>query len=103
LSIKAKQVAGVTTLVVGIVAILSGYHLSTLSRFLLEETASRAELLSQALYQRAFEVMREQPMTNPYDALRQDGGIRAMLDSSAYSENVTYAAIVDPRGIAVAA
>mgnify|MGYP006180918369 CR=1 FL=1 len=42
MSIKAKQVAGVTTLVVAIVAILSAYHLSTLSAFLLEETASRA-------------------------------------------------------------
>ena len=52
LSIKAKQVAGVTTLVVVVVAILSAYHLSTLSAFLLEETASRAELLSRALFQR---------------------------------------------------
>jgi signal transduction histidine kinase len=101
-SIKAKQVAGVTTLVVVIVAILSGYHLSTLSRFLLSETASRAELLSQALFQRAQRVVRERP-TDPYDALREDGGIRAILESSGYSENVTYAAIVDPKGIAIAA
>ncbi|MGH9373582.1 MAG: ATP-binding protein [Vicinamibacterales bacterium] len=101
MSIKAKQVAGVTTLVVVIVAILSGYHLSTLSRFLLEETESRAELLSQALFQRARIVVRERP-TDPYEALRQDGGIRAILESSGYSSNVTYAAIVNPNGEAVA-
>lgn len=102
MSIKAKQVAGVTTLVVVIVAILSGYHLSTLSRFLLSETASRAELLSQALFQRARIVVRERPSA-PYQALRDDGGIRAILESSGYSENVTYAAIVDPDGVAIAA
>jgi signal transduction histidine kinase len=102
LSIKAKQVAGVTTLVVAIVAILSAYHLSTLSRFLLEETASRAELLSRALYERAFEVAQQYP-DDPYTALREDGGIRSILQSSSYSDNVTYAAIVDPGGSAIAA
>ena len=102
MSIKAKQVAGVTTLVVVIVAILSGYHLSTLSRFLLEDTASRADLLSRALYQRARTVVREHS-GDPYGGLRQDGGIRAILESSGYSENVTYAAIVDPKGVAIAA
>ncbi len=102
MSIKAKQVAGVTTLVVSIVAILSGYHLSTLSRFLLAETESRAELLSQALFQRAFSVVRERP-TDPYVALQQDGGIRAILESSAYAENVIYAAIVNPSGQPIAA
>jgi signal transduction histidine kinase len=102
LSIKAKQVAGVTTLVVAVVAILSAYHLSTMSAFLLEETASRAELLSRALFQRTREVVREHP-NDAYVALQADGGIRAILDSSiGYSDYVNYAAIADPSGIAVA-
>jgi signal transduction histidine kinase len=101
-SIKAKQVAGVTTLVVTIVAILSGYHLSSLARFLLEETASRTDLLAQALYQRARTVVRDRP-DDPYDALRHDGGIKAILESSGYSENVTYAVIVNPNGDTIAA
>jgi len=102
LSIKAKQVAGVTTLVVVIVAILSAYHLSTLSAFLLEETSSRAELLSRALFQRAREVVSQGPK-DPYAALREDGGIRSILQSSiAYSAHVTYATIVDPKGVAIA-
>jgi len=102
LSIKAKQVAGVTTLVVAIVAILIGYHLSTLSRFLLEETAARADLLSRALYQRVHAVV-PAATTDPYLALREDGGIRSILESSGYWPNVTYAAIADPKGYAVAA
>src|SRR5215218_9751928 len=102
MSIKAKQVAGVTTLVVVIVAILSAYHLSSLSSFLLQETASRADLLSSALFQRARAVVGE-GSANPYEALRQDGGIRTILQSiSGYSAHVTYAAIVDPNGVAIA-
>jgi signal transduction histidine kinase len=102
LSIKAKQVAGVTSLVVIIVAVLSGYHLATLARLNLQETASRAELLSRALFERASQVVAI-PSPDPYEALRKDGGIRAILESSiGYSKNVSYAAIVHPSGIAVA-
>ena len=94
--------AGVTTLVVLIVAVLSGYHLATLARLNLLETASRAELLSRAIFQRAEQVVAT-PTPNPYAALRNDGGIRAILESSiGYSANVTYAAIVDPNGTVVA-
>jgi signal transduction histidine kinase len=92
----------VTSLVVLIVAVLSGYHLATLARLNLQETASRAELLSRAIFQRAQQVV-STPTADPYQALRNDGGIRAILESSiGYSRNVTYAAIVDPKGIAVA-
>jgi signal transduction histidine kinase len=102
LSIKAKQVAGVTTLVVLIVAVLSAYHLSTLSAFLLEETSSRAELLSSALYERARDVVSQGP-EDPYQALREDPGIRSILQASiGYSAPITYAAIVDPKGTAIA-
>ncbi len=102
MSIKAKQVAGVTTLVVLIVAALSGYHLATLARLSLQETAARAELISRAIFQRAQEVVAT-PTRDPYAALRNDGGIRAILESAAaYSKNVAYAAIVDPKGTVVA-
>ena len=45
MSIKSRQVAGVTTLVVFIVAALSAYHLATLARLSLQESAARGELL----------------------------------------------------------
>jgi signal transduction histidine kinase len=101
LSIKSRQVAGVTTLVVLIVTILSSYHLATLARLSLQESAARGELLRQAIFQRAREVV--PAAREPYAALRQDGGIRSLLQSSvAYSANVTYAAIVNREGLAVA-
>jgi signal transduction histidine kinase len=102
LSIKAKQVAGVTMMVVVIVAILSAYHLSKLSNLLLRETGDRAELLSKLVFDRAREVVGQGPK-DPYEALRQDGGIRSLLQATiGYSDHVTYAAIVDPQGVAVA-
>jgi signal transduction histidine kinase len=101
MSIKSRQVAGVTTLVVLIVTALSSYHLATLARLSLQESAARGELLRQAIFQRAREVV--PAAKEPYAALREDGGIRSLLQSSvAYSANVTYAAIVNREGLAVA-
>lgn len=102
MSIKAKQVAGVTTLVVVLVAILSGYHLATLARLHLEETLLRAEMLARAAFQRAREVT-PGPGADLRSALRQDGGLRAILESGiGYGPHVTYVAIVDAEGIAIA-
>ena len=102
MSIKAKQVAGVTTLVVVVVLALSAYHLATLARLSLQETAARGEMLAQAIFQRTRQVVAEAG-ADPYGAVRADGGVRSILESSVgYSENVTYAAIVDKDGIAVA-
>jgi len=101
LSIKSRQVAGVTTLVVLIVSALSAYHLATLARLSMQETASRGELLKQAIFQRAREVV--PTAKDPYAALQRDGGIRSLLESAvAYSRNVTYAAITDKDGVAIA-
>jgi signal transduction histidine kinase len=102
MSIKAKQVAGVTTLVVVVVLVLSAYHLATLARLSLQETAARCEILAQAIFQRAKQVVAAGG-ADPYGALRADGVLRSILESSyGYSENLTYAAIVDKDGIAVA-
>jgi signal transduction histidine kinase len=101
MSIKSRQVAGVTSLVVLIVTALSAYHLATLARLSMQESAARGELLQQAIFQRAREVV--PGAKDPYAALREDGGIRSLLQSSlGYSLNVTYAAIVNRDGVAVA-
>ena len=57
MSIKTKQVAGVTTLVVLIVALLTAYHLMTLARLNLDETQARGEMISRALFQSAIKVV----------------------------------------------
>ncbi|MDQ3170257.1 MAG: ATP-binding protein [Acidobacteriota bacterium] len=110
-SVRARQIAGVTSLVGFIVLILTLLQLNAVARISLEETRSRAELLANAIYQSAFgalmspEAMPDDPAVAPADpgaALRGDRGIRSILESAiAYSANVTYAAIVDDEGRAV--
>ena len=102
MSIKAKQVAGVTSLVVAIVAIMSAYHLATLARMSLEETQLRGEMLTRAIYHRARAVV--PPVgVDLATALRNDGGVRSILESAqGYTPNVTYAAIVDAHGVVIA-
>lgn len=101
MSIKSRQVAGVTSLVAVIVVALSAYHLTALARISLQESASRADLLAQVIFQQARVVV--PGAADPYKALQQDAGIRSLLESAAaYSQNVTYAAIVDKDDIAVA-
>jgi signal transduction histidine kinase len=111
MSIKSRQVAGVTTLVVFIVAVLSAFHLATLARLSLAESQSRGDLLLHAIFQRAREVAplaaaEPNGASDPdaaYAALQRDGGIRSLLESSmGFAGNVTYAAIVNREGFAVA-
>ena len=100
MSIKAKQVAGVTSLVVVVVMALSAYHMATLVRLNLEDTASHGQMLANAIFHRAKQVV-AQAEGDPYQALREDGGIQSIISSSS-GKNVTYVAIVNKDGIAFA-
>ncbi len=100
LGIKGKQVVGVTSIVVTVVVVLSVLHLARLARVSLDESSARAELLANAIYHRAQQVV--VGGAEPLAALRADPGLRSILESSLYSKNVMYAALVDDRGIAVA-
>jgi len=99
-SLRTKQVFGVTALVGAVVAGLSVHNLAEQARVRMEESESRGLLLAKAIYQRAFAVV--PGAADPYAALREDGGLRAILESSIYSKGVTYATIVDANGVVVA-
>jgi signal transduction histidine kinase len=98
LGIKGKQVLGVTSIVGSVVVVLSVMHLSRLAAVSLVETRGRAELVANAIFHRAREVVNTGDL---YQALRNDAGLRAILESSMYSDNVTFAAIADVKGVAV--
>ena len=100
LSLRTKQVLGVTALVGAVVVVLSLIDLGQQARVRLEESQARGVLLAQAIYQRAFAIVPE--AADPYYALREDGGMRNILEASIYSKGVTYAAIVDTSGIVIA-
>jgi signal transduction histidine kinase len=103
LSIKTKQVAGVTIIVGLAMAVLSVWYMSSLVDVLFEESRARAELVAKTTYHRAFAVL----STLPPDideglALRNDGGLKSILESNAYSDDLVYAAIVNGDGTILA-
>ncbi len=106
MSIKAKQVAGVTALVVLVVAGMIAVQIASLTRLRIDETASRAKTLKEAMLHRAAVVVREAGTGDSYAALRKDGGMRSILESAVTNQpdtnTILYAAIVDTKGIAVA-
>src|SRR5512137_965854 len=100
LSLKARQVVAVTSIVGAAVVVLGGLYVSGVARVRLEESRARGQFLAKAIYHRTREVVASS--ADPYAALRQDPGLRSILESSAYSPNVTYAAIVDAGDLVVA-
>jgi signal transduction histidine kinase/HAMP domain-containing protein len=101
LGIKVKQIAAVTAIVGLAVVALSAVHVTRLARVVLHESDARGQLLANAIFHRAREVVLNS--SDPYVALRSDPGLRAILESSIYGENVTDASIFDTRGISIAA
>jgi signal transduction histidine kinase len=101
LGIKGKQVLGVTAIVGAVVVILSVVQLSQLASVSLDETRARAELLASAIYHRAQKVV-VGVGAEPLAILRDDPGLRSILESTLYSRNVTFAALVDVHDVAIA-
>ena len=98
IGIKAKQIAAVTAIVGLAVVVLSAVHVTRLARVVLHESQARGQLLANAIFHRAREVV-VIDTGDPYAALRSDPGLRAILESSIYGESVTGAAILDTQGV----
>ena len=101
LGIKGKQIAGVTVIVGLAVVALSALNLARVGRIVLTQSDERGQLLSNAIFHRAREVVLA--AEDPAAALRADPGLRAILEASIYDKSVTDAAIVDQQGIVIAA
>ncbi len=99
LGIKGKQVLGVTIIVGAVVVILSLLQLATIARVELEESRARAELVTDAIRDRAIDVVAGG--SDPHQALQDDPGLRSILQSALQPKNVTFAAIADVNDVAV--
>jgi len=100
LGIKAKQIAGVTAIVGLAIVALSAINLTRLARVALHESQARGQLLANAIFHRAREVVTSTP--DAYSSMRGDSGLRAILESSIYGESIIDATIIDPQGVIVA-
>src|SRR4051794_17388959 len=100
-SLRARQTAAVTLLIALAMTVLSEQHLAQLVRVGLEDSRGIGDLLGRLIYERARETIAAGG--DPVAALRTDQGIRSILESTAaYGRNVTYAAVVDTEGVAIA-
>jgi signal transduction histidine kinase len=100
LSIKQKQVIGVTSIVALVVINLSLLHLTTFGDLLLRQNEERANALSESVFHRVQDVV--QSHETAFDDMRRDPELQSVLESAILLKNVTYAAIVDRQGIIVA-
>jgi signal transduction histidine kinase len=66
----------------------------------MNESLARGKLIALAIYQRAREVVPASP--DPYVGLRDDPGLRSILQSSLYGESLTGASVIDRADIVVA-
>ena len=101
MTIRSRQVAGVTALVALVVIAMSAFYVVSIARLSLSETMARGELLANEIFQASSKVVPE--AEDPYADLRADHGVRSLLESSiAYAADVTSAAIVDTHDVIVA-
>ena len=100
LSIKQKQVLGVTSIVVLVVLVLSVMQLTTLTRTLLQQSRDRAELIAMAIGHSVSELAVTEETA--YQELRRDPGVQTALETALYSDDVVYAAILDGQGTVIA-
>ncbi len=100
LSLKQKQVLGVTFMVALIVIALSLLQLINTAGVLLAESRDRFELFGSAVYTQAASAI-----TTPdtaYNDLRSSRFVQSVLQSALYSQDTVDAFIVDPAGVVIA-
>ena len=100
LGIRAKQIAGVTAIVGLAVVALSIVNVVRVTDVVLHASSARGELLASALSHRARAIIVNSP--DRMLAVRTDPAVVGILQSALYDESVTRAAIVDPKGVAIA-
>lgn len=100
ISVRTKQVAGVTGLVFAVVTLLGGYYVRSVAGVLIAETRTRADLIANGVFHMIVHLT--QSGEDLGEAIRTDAGLRATLEASAFSPHTVYAAVVDPDGIALA-
>ena len=99
LSIRIKQIVGVTAIVGLAVVALSALYTNRLANVVLRESLSRGKMLANTILHRAGGIVTGD--VDPYLALREDQGLRSILESSIYGDNISFAAIVDTSGTVI--
>ena len=97
---RAKQTAAISGLVGAAVIVQGTFYVIGVSRLVLRESLAAANLLTDAIFHRAHQALSAD--VDPYRTLREDAGLRSILEASVLSNNVLTASIVDSNGVIVA-
>jgi signal transduction histidine kinase len=98
LSARARELLGLTLVVLLVVAVATAAHLATLARLTLGGAADEGRLLSRQLLHQAAYVLQAAGPAGPA-AFQDDPSLRALLDGLVgYSRVAVYGAIVDTSG-----
>ena len=98
--IRTKQVLGVTVLVGAAALVLLGWYVATLAQVMLDTNRAQAHNVAKAVYQRTFQLVERGG--DPVEAIRNDDGLRTILETAAFGQAIVYAAVVDPNGNIIA-
>jgi signal transduction histidine kinase len=93
LSIRAKQIAGVTTIVGIAVVALSAFFVARLGEVIVDESHARAQMLARTILHRVSQIKIDP--ADRYASLRSDPGLQSVVQASIYGQGVLYAAILD--------
>jgi signal transduction histidine kinase len=96
-TIRVKQIVGVTAIVGLAVVALSVLYAARLTDVVFHESYSRGQLMAKVILHRAGAIVTGD--ADPWAQLRDDPGLRSIIESSAYSDNITTATMVDTNGI----
>jgi signal transduction histidine kinase len=100
ISVRTKQVVGVTAIVFAVVAILGGYYMFRLADVLITETHTRAEMVAKGVLQRITHLVLEGGDLR--EKITADDGLQTMLEASMYAPNMLYTAVVHHDGTMLA-
>ncbi len=100
LSIKTRQIIAVTAIVFTAVAVMGVLYLLSIAGILLQETRTRADMLTSGIVSRATALATDGGDLR--DALARDAGVRTLLQLSGMTPHVMYVAVVDTQGLMIA-
>ena len=96
LSIKQKQVLGVTSIVVLVVVVLSGLQLVALTQTLVQQRSALGEMIALTMYGRAREIVNSEETGR--QVLRRDEALGEVANAAQAYADVAYVAITDLDG-----
>jgi signal transduction histidine kinase len=100
ISVRTKQIAGVTGIVFAVVALLGGYYVRSIADVLITDTRTRSDFIANSVFHMITRLAQEGGDLT--EAIRKDGGLQSTLEASAFSRHAQYAAVVGRDGVAIA-